>query len=366
MHPALTSASCPGCNRPRGDGPECPHCGLIYARWRQRPVAEELAERRVHLSLQQRQRLFLGLAEAIHAGLAPLAFVEAAAGALPAQLVASLRSEFTVGTPLSATLGRLGILAGADLAFLQAGEIQGTMPATLRLLAQRAAERRRDRGRVLLALAYPLLLAIGAVIIVPAPLIFREGVGAWAARVLPLLAGMGAAGFFALVLVPRMRPDAGPRRFLRSAGLVLPGSRQALRNGSIATFLEVLGSCVAAGIAVRQALPLALDAAPHPAFRATGPQERLEAGATLAEAVATIAVVPPATLAQIAQAEVTGTIDRVLPALVADHRQRARVGTLVAVVLLGLVAVGVVVGTLAWSVIEAWLAYFRQVERAGG
>ena len=363
MH-ASVDALCPACARPRSGGPECPQCGLIYARYKERPAAVELAERRVRLSLAQRERFFAGMASALESGLTPLAFVDTAAGALPEQLVASLRADQHGGLPLSATLRRLRILEGADLAFLQAGEIQGAVPASLRLLARRAADQRRDRGKVLLAVAYPLFLALGAVVIVPLPLVFRDGFGAYAARVVPLLGLFALAGLFALVLLPRMDREAAPRRFFRRLGLILPATSQALRNGSIGTFLDVLGGCIAAGLPVRQALPLAADAAPHPAFRGGEALRRIDDGRTLAEAVASVAIVPPATIAQIAQGETTGTLDRVLPALAADHRRRARVATVVAVVILALVAAGLVVAVLAWSIFEAWFAYFRQIEGA--
>lgn len=361
LHAQPAEGACPACARPRVAGPECPHCGLIYARYKARPVAEALAEGRVRLALVERERFFAGLASALEAGLPLLAFLDAAAGALPAPLVRSLRADAVAGLPLSATLRRLRILEGADLAFLEAGEIQGAMPASLRLLARRAADQRRDRGKVLLAVAYPLFLALGAIVIVPLPLVFRVGFGAYAARVAPLLGLFALAGFFALVLLPRMDREAAPRRFLRRLGLILPATSQALRNGSIATFLDVLGGCIAAGLPVRHALPLAAGAAPHPAFRGDGPLRAIDDGRTLAEAVATVAIVPPATIAQIAQGEATGTLDRVLPALAADHRQRARVATVVAVVLLALLAAGLVVAVLAWSIVEAWLAYFRQL-----
>ncbi len=320
----------------------------------------------MHLSLASQERLYTGLAQALHAGLPPLTYVAAAKGTLPDRLIGALHMGAQHGIPLSTTLGKLGILAGADLAFLQAGEAQGRMPASLRLLARRAADRRRDRGKVVLALAYPLLLALLAVLVLPLPLVFRDGFAAYLGRVVPPLLAFGVVGLLALVVLPRMDRDAGPRRFLRKLGAVLPATGHALRDGSIATFLDVLGTCIAVGLPVRQALPLALDAAPHDAFRTSAPLARLDDGATLAEAVATIPIVPPATVAQIAQAEIAGKFDETLGVLASDHGRRARMATVVAVVALGVIAAASVVGVLAWSVIEAWLLYFRAIEKAAG
>lgn len=361
MQPASPSV-CPACNRPGSGGESCPHCGLIYARYRPRPGPQQ---ERIRISLGARERLFRSLGGALAAGLSPLAWIETGGG-LPPRLIQAMRADFRAGLPLSETLRRLGILDGAPLAFLQAGEIQGNLPETLRILADHAAEQRRDRRRLLLALLYPSALALGGAAILPLPILFREGFSAWLAIVGPLLLGAALLALLFLLVLPRLPPEAVPRRLFRRIGLALPLTSHALRHGSLATFLELLGACIASGLPIRQALPLAQQAVPHPAFHVDAPLRRIDAGATLAEALAEIAVVPPETAAQVAQGELAGRLDRVLPTLAAWHRQRSRAATVAAVVAVGILAAGAVMGALAWSVIEGWTSYLRMLEQVGG
>lgn len=357
---ASLPAPCPACARPRAAGDECPHCGVIYARWRGRHPPMR-APARFRLSLRERERLFARLATAEEAGISPAAILEPA-GEIPADLAGTLRADRLAGVPLARSLGDRGIVEGADLAFLQAGETRGALAATLRQLERRVALQRRERGRILLALAYPTLLALALVVLLPLPLLVREGPAAWAARVVPPLGAGALAAVFVGAVLPRLRREAWPRRVLRGIGLLLPGTSHALRDGSAATFLEVLGGCVAAGLPIRQAIPLAADAAPHPAFRSDAPILRLDAGASLAEAIAALGVFPPATVAAIAQGEIAGALDAALPAAAATHRRRAAIAAIGVAIALGLLAGAAVLGAIAWSVIDGWRGYLRTIE----
>lgn len=310
------------------------------------------------VSLGERQRILASFAGALASGLTPAAFAQMG----PGPLFARMRAGFARGSTVASVLREIGVVDAVGEAFVVAGETTGRLPEVLRILASRVAEKRRDRGRLFLALLYPAFLLLAAIVVLPLPLAFRSGLKAYLLVVLPALLVCGGAAVLALVVLPALPPESAPRRGLMRIGLALPVVGSAIRNGAIATFLEVLGACARSGLEVRSSLRLAADAAAVlPAFASPGALRRLDSGGTLAESLSAYGVIPVATLASVGQGELSGTLDRVLPFVAEELRSRSKVQIVIAVVAVGALSLLAVGGTIVWSIFEGWNAYLRSI-----
>jgi type II secretory pathway component PulF len=213
-------------------------------------------------------------------------------------------------------------------------------------------------------LLYPVSVLLVAMVVLPLPLLFRGPPGAYAARVLPGLAVLAALAVFFLVLLPRQRPDAPARRVLFSLGLVFPLTRPILLHRALATFAEVLGGGISAGIPIREALGLAASATPHPAFTAAGAAmiARLDAGGTLSSALAAVSP-PPSFVAQLNAAEQAGTLDTTLERLSRTHRDATLRATALVLRMLGATVFAAAAIFAAASIIGGYGAAFENRDR---
>jgi type II secretory pathway component PulF len=192
------------------------------------------------------------------------------------------RRRVSEGAPLSDALG--DAVAPLDLALLRAGEARGALDEALEGLASRHEEARRRRGALRAALAYPVLVAHLAALLLGVP---------------DLIAGrpLAALGWVLLLLVP--------------VHVVLWRLR---RSGAAAAehdawALDALGALHDAGVPLSEALPLA---------RAAGPGGRV--AADLADATTRVArgldlagcwrETPPEAAAALRNAERAGALGR--------------------------------------------------------
>jgi type II secretory pathway component PulF len=369
---------CPRCPAPRRPGAtECPACGVIYARARPRPPAAALAASAaaavapgalahadrippppppLYLPSRRLEELLLGLAQLLEAGLTlRMGLSGGAAAALPKQAAARLEGDLAIGLPLSEALDRLGVLDLSAVIQLLAGERTGTLPAALREVAQRFGERRADRNQMLFLLLRPAITLLAGTVILPVPLLFTAGSGAYARAVIPGLLSLAGAAVFVLGVWPRLSPESLPKRLWRAAGLQLPLIGAALRHDAWSTFAEVLGAGIRAGLPVREALVLSAGATPHPRFQDGAGEmvSRLDKGTTLTEAIQA-APLPQPFLAQVQTAELSGTLDRTLAVLQRSHRELARSAASFATSAIALAIAVAVMGFSALTIVSGF------------
>ncbi len=354
---------CPNCRQPRQVSDlECRGCGIVFAKYRG-PV---LAARAVpnpagRLSSRELEVLLSTLSAAIGAGMTPAAFADSqAVQQLSPRAAARLRSELAGGIPLSEVLARLAPDDAAGLALFRARERQGDLAGSLKALSDRLEQQRKDRQRTAAALAYPGLLLLLACLLLPLPLIVR-GVGVYLSRALPPAIAVVALALGAFVIGPRLSPRSAPRRWARQLGLALPISGAAVRHRGVGTFLELLASCLRAGLTAREALELSASASAHPLLQHSGKAlvRSIEQGATLAAALADTGAFQPSDLAQIEAAERSGTLDRVLPVVAAERHRRARFLVMAGIAAAGGIVLAAVIGLIAWRLIAGWSEIFQ-------
>jgi len=366
MPEEFANPNCPKCGHPRPlRATECARCGIIFQRYQGTGVHPRKAPpRATYVPPARLESVFEGVSQALSAGVTLRAV--AAAGALeplPAPVAGAFRTDIEAGLPFSGTLERLGLLDPGMRAVIQAAEVRGELPNSLRLASAEIARRRKQHLHLLLGLAYPLFLLLVAVVVLPLPLAFGKGsVRLYLITVVPRLVCIVALVLLGSLVLPRLGPSSALRRSIRWIGLRTPIVRQAALSDALSSFVGVLGACIKAGLPARESLTLAARAsAPHPAFEGSAKLlvEAIDRGDTLVDALRRIKAIPATDLAQVGTAEISGTLDAVLLAMEARHRDRARVlWWTMAGVIAGAIFLGVV-GLVVAQIIGSWTEVFR-------
>lgn len=200
-------------------------------------------------------RLWETLATNLDAGLPPdraLAFAAGPAGGATARIAAAAAAEVARGVPLSQALAA----AGEDplaCAMVAAGERSGHLPPLLRRIGEGYRLRTRLRDMVISRMAYPVLLAHVAVVLLPLPSVVSGSLPGWTMALGPLILWTLAAAAVASAWYGRR---AG---LLANAALRWPLS--ALCWPALAADLgAVLGAAIGAGMLAPDALELAATA----------------------------------------------------------------------------------------------------------
>lgn len=268
------------------------------------------------------------------------------------------------------------------------GERSGRVDRTYRRLADHYDQMLTARRTLLGALAWPAiqlgiaLATIGAVIWISSALDLKTVNGE------PLdLFGLGLTGssglavyvtllitaaIAVLLLVESGRRGMLWTRRLQRAALGAPGIGGALETLALSRFTWAMQLVLDTDMDLRQALPLALEATAHDAYRKLGPQvaRSIGQGATLHEALAATGKFPSEMLDAVAVGEQSGMLAETMQRQSKEYEIRA-IGAigLLARVLGGVVwiAVGVLLVVLIFRVFNAaYLEPIQQLSAPGG
>ena len=258
-------------------------------------------------------------------------------------IVLALRARVMEGASLASALGEQGdtfpVLYRASVA---AGESAGRLDQVLRRLADHAEAAAALRQRVLLALTYPILLAIVALAVVSALMVYvvpqvttvflQNGQALpWATRVLIALSGFvreaGGVLLLAAVLLPLgaffalRRP--GVRSRWQAFCLRLPLLGRLLRAADSARFARTLALLVGSAVPLLEALQIAAGVVQAlPLREALGKVAlRVREGQAFGRALAESKQFPPIAVRLIQSGERSGRLDAML-AEAAGHQER--------------------------------------------
>ncbi len=255
---------------------------------------------------------------------------------------------------------------GPSAGLLRAKETHGGQPAALVAIADRIADRRKARNRLLTVVVYPYLLLLALAVISPAPVAFTRGLAAYLSAAFPGVAALVGLPVFLFGVLPRLDPagrlSSKAQRLLARVPLLGAGARA----DALASFVDVLGASIASGVSVREALPLAAEAGSGaPGFSEAGPRAvaRLDAGASLAAALAELPGLPPVVVSQIAAGEATGRLDEVLLASRKELESRARAGWIGLAIAVGAVLAVGALGAVTLSIIAGFGDAMSQMAR---
>ena len=152
-----------------------------------------------------RGRFYDQLATMIDAGLA----IDRALGTLAesgdrfGDAASNMRTKVTGGRSLSDGMRPEALFSPFEVHAVEAGERAGRLPEVLRRLSRHFEERGRARDRIGYGLLYPFVVLHGAILLPPLFLLFRDGLAAYAAAVVPILLAIygGVAGVWWLYRV---------------------------------------------------------------------------------------------------------------------------------------------------------------------
>jgi general secretion pathway protein F/type IV pilus assembly protein PilC len=248
------------------------------------------------------------------------------------ELLREIRAKVADGKSLTEALREFPeIFPILHTAMIQAGERAAFLEEVLRSLAGFLERFEELRSKVLGALIYPALLtALGIVVMLGALMFFVpkfEPLLANARKPLPteILFGasilvrsywylllLGAGGIGALVWLNLRSPAA--RRFMESWRLRVPVVGDAFRLLAITRFCRILGTMLANGVPLLQALKISKDATGSGilAERIVVATEAVRDGKRLSEPLGTGGFFPEQILAMIAVAEESNKLDKVL------------------------------------------------------
>jgi type IV pilus assembly protein PilC len=281
------------------------------------------------LGLGARARFYRDLSSVLASGLAigdAMAIVGGRSfrpGSRGADAVACLTSRIRAGEPLSQAMERqASCFPAVEVAVVRAAEQSGRLEDALRLCAF-AIERRRERlRRLLLGLAYPMLLLHGVLAFAPLAADpwrgFAAGYGVRVAAVWLMLDGGLLAAWW---MHRRLSDRAGYVQALRRA----PWIGRVWREAGLARYLRALSSLYAAGTPLREATRLSSLAAAEPTLDAPLREvaAQVERGEPLAPQIAGLPCIPEEVWRSISIGEETGALGDRLERAAANLEERA-------------------------------------------
>ena len=259
------------------------------------------------------------------------------------RILGNVHAGVVEGRRLADAMGREGASFPALYrAMVAAGEASGTLPAILERLAALLERQAQVRSKVLSTLAYPVILAIFAAIVVFALMIFVvpkvveqfEDVG----QSLPLLTRLviGLSNFLAawwwalliliaagVVLMGRALKDEGVRMKFDRTLLRLPLIGRLIRDLHAARMARTLSTMVASRLPLLEGLRLTTDTVHNRVLRAASAEiaEQVRTGGSLSGALRKAGLFPPLLVYLAASGEASGRLDLMLERA-ADYLER--------------------------------------------
>ena len=297
-----------------------------------------------------------------------------------AEIFGSIAEDVSRGSDLTTALGRFPkVFSPLVVSMVRAGEEGGFLEDVLARVAAFAEKQVELRGRVLSAMAYPILLMVvgaAAVVLLVTFLIPRfEGMFAELGSNLPLptrmLLGLNAfivrvwwmvlvvVGLGVLALVRYVRTPRG-RLAVDRLKLGLPLLGPVFRRLATARFTRTLGTLLASGIPILQALRIAREAAANQVFAAEIDRAAagVKEGEGLGKELGYKGPLDPIVVDMITVGEETGNLDRVLVDIAESYDRQVDRAVATLVTLMEPVLLLVMAGIVGFIVVSILLPVF--------
>lgn len=255
------------------------------------------------------------------AGLPPAEALEIYRGGGAAEVAQRIHA----GASLHEAMTEQRLLGPAAAALVRAGERSGGVPDALRQVAADLDSAGRQLTALAMACAYPVFLLVAANFIMPFPKLILEGVGAYAAAVIPPLLWVGVP---ITALTGALWTGRLTWAQLLSPTRRIPGMRAIHVNIAAGRLCRMTGRLLAAGLSVDESLELAGETLPYADQTAAIARARkaIEGGTGLGAALAPTGLLPPETMSVVASAEKAGRLDAALAERADKHGEAAAKG----------------------------------------
>lgn len=250
------------------------------------------------------------------------------------EVTASVSEDIEGGNNFSSALGKHpDVFNAAFINMVKAGEASGTLDEVLLKLADKLERDREFQGKVKGALIYPAVIMIAMVGVAAIILIFvvpklsEVYTDMNIALPLPTRMLMAISGFMVkfwwLMIILTVVGIIALRRYRKTPEgalvidrilLKVPVIGKLTRDSSLAEFTRTLGSMVAAGVPIIEALKISGDTAGNAVHRVaiSNVTSLVEKGATLSKALEKEETFPPIIPQMVSVGEETGKLDEVL------------------------------------------------------
>lgn len=296
-----------------------------------------------------------------------------------AHTAAAILADLRAGQSLTEATRTRGVFRASITGLLAASERTGNVAGAFSAIAEMLEKSLDLRRTVMLALTYPAILALAALVSVALMLGFIvpqfEGLIGTSDRVPPLAQAVLAAsrgfrdnlawiglGFALIILVMLLlarSPNAGA--LAERIGLRLPLVGPILRDLTIATLSRNLGTFLAAGVPMLEAIDLAADTVPAGRYRARmhGARAHVASGGRLSAHLAEGGLFPRASIDMMRAGEESAALDRMVLSLADSHEKTARAAIKRVLTLLEpalILVIGLIIGGIVFAIFQAILS----------
>ena len=281
------------------------------------------------------------------------------------KILAGIQQGYTI-TESMTRLG--GWMPEFDLALLHAGEHSGRLDQCFRLLADHYTGRAALARQLLMDLAYPMFLFHFAIFILPFPDLFTTGnISRYLMQTFGVLIPVYFV-VFVLVMAGQARHAESWRQFIEEVLNVVPVMGKARRELALSRFAAALEALLSAGMTMIEAWQLAGAASGSPTLKRVVNSwlVHLRAGNTPGELVTASRFFPTMFSGQYATAEISGRLDETLHRLANYYREEGTRKLRAVAQWTPRLIYLVVVGFIAYKIINFYLGYFKMVQDAGG
>lgn len=276
--------------------------------------------------------------------------------------------QLNAGSTLAEAVAAGGWMTDFERALLEAGERSGRLEQCFKLLADYHDDRAKLGRRLLSGLMYPAFVLHFAIFILPFAEFFTTGdLRTYLARTLGVLLPLYALLALGMFAAQGWR-GAAWRAFLEQALRCAPVLGSGRRDLALARLAAALEALISAGVTVVEAWQLAARASGSPALEHTVTRWRssLAAGQTPAELVTASGRFPELFANQYATGEQSGKLDDSLRRLNRYYQEEGSRKLEAVAQWTPRFFYLIVAGLVAWKVINFWMGYFEQIQKAGG
>ncbi len=302
------------------------------------------------------------VADGLEAGLQAAEAV-ALARKLPGGASEALQEAFRHGSSWTASLGESGLeLSVAELAVLQASEVSGSLPRSMRRLAAARVERHRLQRRVMMATLYPTFLIHFSALVFSVTYLVNGRMAAFFVS-----AGMVIVPFWLLAVFGFCLGRYAPR-LLRHISRVFPLFSGYRKNWDMGVFCDTLATCLRAGMPVDAAWEASVSAADDPRIDRMGNAalRSIRSGGVASAGIAEAGGSLPGSLLQIYRTgETTGSLEQNLEAAAERYFKDARSRLTLASIAYPKILLVAVLGYAAYKIVVFYQGYFERITEMG-
>jgi len=287
-----------------------------------------------------------------------------AKGPLLPIITQELKTAAQQGQQLSVVFKKHELYFGKfPVALIRSGEVSGSLPENAQVIAAHLEDTYKNINRLLVGLAYPVLLLHLFILIMPAAVFFTNGPVAYFSQVFTkflLLYGIAAVVYFALLIIKTTFRPVYDR-----IKLYIPVIGKLFRNMSIYKFLRGFASLYQSGMNSIESWQVAAELTDNAYLTAQlmGAKRIIDQGRPLTQAFQEAGIFPAEVVAMVNTGETSGNIDTML-LKASEYLDESTQRTMQIILrLLPVLVYLIIAGIIGYSIITGYMHYFSEIDK---